>query len=211
MAKFGFRKQSARSTQQSLDEQTQMLLDYGVSEAHIFSSKAELLERLEKENGAAEVVVTSLERWSRSPKEAIDSLRELNEHSASLTSLREGLREATADSFGRKLLLQLLLSVGEMEQEQNAVKKRDSLAALRKRGTPLGPKPKLSQRDVDWIKERYDVFGWGAQRISKALPDERNVAVSKATVMRVLGLIKGEPPYVPNDNHKYTKRAASGA
>lgn len=48
----------------------------------------------------------------------------------------------------------------------------------------------------------------GADRLVKELKLDRNVSVSKRTVMRVLGLIKGAKPYVPRDNHKYLKHEA---
>ncbi|MGO2141460.1 MAG: recombinase family protein [Leucobacter sp.] len=209
MAKIGYRNPSVRSAQPSIEEQTQALRDHGVPEGNIYDSRAELWERLAEAKDSVEVVAASLDRWAESPEDALDSLKRLNEHGASLTLLREGITGATPSNFYGKALLQILLSVEEMKQETIAVKKRNSLLAARKRGTPIGPAPMLSQRDVDWIKERYEVFGWGAHRIAKELPEERNISPSKTTVMRVLGLVKGAKPYVPKDNHKYAKRAAA--
>lgn len=209
MAKIGYRNPSVRSAQPTIEEQTQALLDNGVPEGSIYDSSAALWERLATDPNATEVVAVSLDRWAESAEDALGSLKQLNEHGASLTLLREGISGATPSNFFGKALIQILLSVEEMKQEVSAVKKRNSLLAARKRGTPIGPAPMLSQRDVDWIVERYEVFGWGAHRIAKELPEERNISPSKTTVMRVLGLVKGAKPYVPKDNHKYTKRAAA--
>lgn len=102
----------------------------------------------------------------------------------------------------------MLLNIEDMLLEDIAEKKRDAAAAARERKVPNGPTPKLSQADVDWIWARREQDSWGPDRIVSGLKRDRNIAVSKWTVLRVLGLRKGAKPYVPRDNHKFLRRDA---
>lgn len=203
MTKIGLTRPSARKKEPTTDEQTQILLDYGVDAENIYDSKAELLERLESEADPVEVVVSSLSRWGTQFKEKREGLQTLQERSGSLTVL--GPQEFTLTGW---LWLGVFASEEETWLEGSAGKKRAAADAARSRGVPIGPTPKLSSRDVEWIWARREEENWGPDRIVKGLKQDRNIAVSKRTVMRVLGLIKGAKAYVPRDNHKYLKRDA---
>ncbi|HJB64627.1 MAG TPA: recombinase family protein [Candidatus Microbacterium pullistercoris] len=224
MKRIGYIRVSTKEQELGLEAQTQQLIDYGVAEGDIFVDKgvsgtvnshsevmAKLMAFVSEHPTQVEVVVSKLDRWGRDPEDTIEKIKELHKIDGCLTSLAESVLRATPDNAAGMLLIRILLAVAAMERERIAERTRDSLEALRKRGVPLGPPPKLTSRDVEWIKERHEVYGWGAQRIAKALPIERNVEVSKITVARVLGQIKGAKPYVPKDNHKYVKRAEERA
>ena len=109
------------------------------------------------------------------------------------------------------LIIRIMLAVAAQERHRIAERTREGLAAEAARGTPLGPPPKLTSTDVAWIREKNQNEGWGSQRIMKALPQERNVRVSRSTVQKVLGQVKRAKAYVPKDNHKYVKRAEAAA
>ncbi|WP_292719043.1 hypothetical protein [Microbacterium sp. 13-71-7] len=203
MLKLGLTAPSARTRLPTVDEQTQMLLHYGVSAENIYNSKAELLTRVATETDPVEVVVTSLSRWGVQVADRIEGLALLQERSGSLTVL--GPTEFTLIGW---LWLGVFDSEEDVWLEGIAGKKRGAATAARSREIPIGPTPKLSQADVDWIWTRREEDNWGPDRIVSGLKRDRNIAVSKRTVMRVLGLIKGAAPYVPRDNHKYLKRDA---
>lgn len=203
MLKLGLRANSARKNQPTPDEQSQMLLDYGVPAESIYESKAELVERVASEADPVEVVVSQMAQWGTLLRDRLEGLVLLQERSGSLTVL--GPRVCTLTGA---IWLGVLASEEDVWLEVRAGKKRDAAAAARSREIPIGPTPKLSQADVDWIWARREEGKWGPDRIVSGLKRDRNIAVSKRTVMRVLGLIKGAKPYVPRDNHKYLKRDA---
>ncbi|MFV4914358.1 recombinase family protein [Microbacterium lacticum] len=224
MKRIGYIRVSTKEQELGLEAQTQQLIDYGVAAEDIFVDKGtsgtvnthsekmgKLMAFVEEHDGQVEVVVSKLDRRGRDPEDTIAKIKELDKIGGCLTSLAESVLRATPENAAGMLLIRILLAVAAMERERIAERTRESLEALRRRGVPLGPTPKLSSRDVEWIKERHELFGWGAQRITKALPIERNVEVSKYTVMKVLGMVKGRGAYVPKDNHKYAKRAEVAA
>ena len=203
MLKLGLTRPGARKIQPTPEEQNQMLIDYGVAAGNIYDSKTELLERVESETDPVEVVVSSLSRWGTQIKDKIEGLQILQERSSSLKVL--GPQEFTLTG---RLWLGVFASEEEAWLEGSAGKKRAAADAARSREIPIGPTPKLSQADVDWIWARREQDNWGPDRIVSGLKRDRNIAVSKWTVLRVLGLRKGAKPYVPRDNHKFLKRDA---
>lgn len=222
--KIGYIRVSTKDQELGLEAQTQKLIDYGVPEEHIFIDKGtsgknnarsevmmKLMDFVEAEPKSVEVVVSKLDRWGRNHRDVEDGIIALSKVGGSFTSLSEGINQATPDNIVGMLVIRIMGAISQMERERIAERTSESLDALRKRGVPLGPPPKLTSRDVEWIKDKHELEGWGAQRIAKALPEERNVTVSKITVARVLGQIKGVKPYVPKDNHKYVKRAEAAA
>lgn len=217
MIRVGYMRVSTKEQELSLEEQRHQLMTYGVAEDRIFidrgvSGKAngtsqtmlELFAVVEGTTEEVEVVVTKLDRWGRNPMEIEHGVKRLSDAGGSFTALAEGITRANDRNTVGMLLIRILGAIAAMERERIAERTRDSLQALRRRGVPLGAPPKLSSKDVEWIKQMH-AEGWGALKISKAIESERNVKVSKGTVMRVLGM-GAATPYVPKDNHKYVKR-----
>lgn len=224
VTRIGYARVSTKDQELGLDAQKQQLLDYGVNEEHVFVDKGtsgtinaqspvmeKLLSFVEAQDGTVEVVVSKLDRWGRDPEDVVEGIKKLERIGGCFTSLAEGISMVTPNSSIGMLIIRIMGAIAAMERERIAERTRDSLAELRKRGVPLGPPPKLTSKDVAWIKEQHEVFGLGAQRITKALPIERNVTVSKYTVLKVLGMVSRAKPYVPNDNHKYVAREATAA
>lgn len=210
MVKIGLTGPSARRQEPTPDEQTQMLLDYGVAAENIHQSVeavlSEMLLVLDDEAALGEeieIVVSSLARLGPKIRDLLQKLDAINFGDATLTVLGPEYQSQSIQEWWITVR-----NIADMFLEDIAEKKSDAAAAARGRGVPLGPTPKLSQADVDWIWERREADGWGPDRIVNGLKRDRNIAVGKRTVMRVLGLIKGALPYVPRDNHKYLKRDA---
>ncbi|MDQ0726052.1 recombinase family protein [Microbacterium sp. W4I20] len=224
----GYIRVSTKEQELGLESQFQQLIDYGVKKEDIFVDRgvsgtsnfhSERMEALmlavrgdrEKHNRKIEVVVAKLDRWGRDPEETIALLKELHVSGACLTSLGENIHMVNPDSGTGMLIVRIMLAVAAQERDRIAERTRDSLVAVRARGIPLGPPPKLTSNDVAWIRDKHEKEKWGAKRIAKALPAARNVEVSKYTVQRVLGQVSRATPYVPKDNHKYVARAGAAA
>ncbi|WP_179019847.1 hypothetical protein [Paenarthrobacter nitroguajacolicus] len=210
MTKIGLTRPSARRKEPTPDEQTQLLLDYGVAAERVHQSvEAVLTEMLLALDGETaldeeiEIVVSSLARLGPKIRDLLQKLDAINFGEAKLTVLGPEYQSQSIQEW--RITVR---NIADMFLEDIAEKKSDAAAAARGRGVPIGPTPKLSQADVDWIWERREADGWGPDRIVNGLKRDRNIAVGKRTVMRVLGLIKGASPYVPRDNHKYLKRDA---
>lgn len=210
MVKIGLTRPSARKKEPTTDEQTQILLDYGVDAENIHQSVeallAAMLLALEDEatlDEEIEIVVSSLARLGTKIADLLQRLDAINFGHATLTVLSPVSQTQSVQEWHATVR-----NIADMFLEDIAEKKSEAAAAARGRGVPIGPTPKLSQADVDWIWQRREADGWGPDRIVNGLKRDRNIAVGKRTVMRVLGLIKGASPYVPRDNHKYLKRDA---
>ena len=57
------------------------------------------------------------------------------------------------------LIIRIMLAVAAQKRDRLAERTREGLAAEAARGTPLGPPPKLSSKDVAWIREKHEVEG----------------------------------------------------
>lgn len=134
----------------------------GVSAENIYGSKVELLERVATETDPVEVVVSSLSRWGIQVADRFEGLALLQERSGSLTVLSP--REFT-------LIGWLWSGVFESEEdvwlEGIAGKKHSAAVAARSREIPIGPTPKLSTRDVQWIWDQREAYGWGRIDLSR--------------------------------------------
>jgi len=210
MTKIGLTRPSARKRESTPDEQTQMLLGYGVAADNIHQSVegvlTEMLLSLDDEaalGGEIEIVVGSLAGLGPKISDLLQMLNAINFGEANLTVLRPEYQTQSIQEWRVTVM-----NIADMFLEDIAEKKKNAAAAARERKVPIGPTPKLSQADVDWIWARREQDNWGPDRIVSGLKRDRNIAVSKWTVLRVLGLRKGAKPYVPRDNHKYLKRDA---
>ncbi|MDQ1175413.1 hypothetical protein [Microbacterium sp. SORGH_AS_0421] len=203
MLKLGLIAPSARRNQPTTDEQAHTLVGYGVAAGNIHQSGDELLAEARLSTEPVEVVVGSLAGWGRNLTGLGVWLRSLEGIEASITILApQRLTLSKSDWFA------VIENIVDLRLEGIAERKQDAAAAARSREIPVGPTPKLSQADVDWVWERREQDNWGPDRIVSGLKRDRNIAVSKWTVLRVLGLRKGAKPYVPRDNHKFLKRDA---
>jgi putative DNA-invertase from lambdoid prophage Rac len=215
MKRFGWVRVS--TSKQEVSQQIEALKSYdpaitiykavGVKGDEAFSHPKfqALLRAVKQEEEEVEVVVAYLDRWGRDPEEAITGVKLLTSMNASFTSLKEHVHCARSDNDTGMLTLRILAAVAGWEKARIQDRTRMALADLKRQNVPLGPSPKLTTADCDWIKQRHFQDGWGYQRIAKAMPEHRNKTVSKSTVMRVLG--KGGKPYVPSDGKTYRKRA----
>lgn len=203
MLKLGLIGPSARRNQPTPDEQAHALISYGVAAGDIHRSDDELLEKVRLSGEPVEVVVGSLAGWGRNFTGLLVWLKLLEESEVSITVLAPQRLTLSKDEW-----FAVMANIVDLQLEGIAERKQDAAAAARSREVPLGPTPKLSQADVDWIWERREQDNWGPDRIVSGLKRDRNIAVSKWTVLRVLGLRKGAKPYVPRDNHKFLRRDA---
>lgn len=129
---------------------------------------------LEKLARGDTLVVWSLDRAFRNTKDALDHADELKSRGVEFQIVSLGVDTATADG---RLAFTVVAAVAEHERNRLSERTKQGLEAARKRGKKLGPKRKLSDRQIrlavqkiesgDSIKKiarHYDVHPWTLTR-----------------------------------------------
>lgn len=101
------------------------------------------------------LVIWKIDRIGRSVKELIIILEELIEKKVHLKTLTGPLVVDTATPQG-KLMYSIIAAFAEYEREINRERTLAGLAAAKKRGVKLGPKFKLTDKDVKKMKQMRD-------------------------------------------------------
>ena len=113
-----------------------------------------LLSRVQR--GEVErVVVTKLDRLTRSVRDLADLLDLFAEHNVALTSLAESLDTSTVSG---RLMLNLLASVSQWEREAIGERTAFALAHMRRNGQVYGPIPFGFQRLGDVLVEHPEAM-----------------------------------------------------
>lgn len=158
--------------------------DFAVSgsrnvEAEGFQNMLARVSALREAGTDVVVVVSKLDRFSRSLGALISSVERLGAMGASFRAL-DGAFEFDAGSSHSKLMLHILGALAEFERSLIVGRMSEGLAAKVERGLLLGPKPKLRDAAVASIREGY-AGGKSVRRLSKEW------AVARSTIMRVVG------------------------
>ena len=99
------------------------------------------------------LVVWSLDRAFRCTKDALDHVDSLKERGVSFQIVSLGVNTATADG---RLAFTVVAAVAEHERNRLSERTKQGLEATRKRGTVLGPKRKMTDRQVRNAMKRID-------------------------------------------------------
>lgn len=103
----------------------------------------ELISRLEKGDT---LIVAALDRLGRKTVEILSLIEDLDKRGVVLKSLREGVDYA---SISGRLVVQILVSVAELEKSLISQRTKAALEAKRQQGIFGGRKPKFSKELVD--------------------------------------------------------------
>lgn len=104
---------------------------------------AELISRLEKGDT---LIVAALDRLGRKTVEILSLIEDLDRRGIILKSLREGVDYA---SISGRLVVQILVSVAELEKSLISQRTKAALEAKRQQGIIGGRKPKFSPKQVE--------------------------------------------------------------
>jgi site-specific DNA recombinase len=134
-----------------------------------------IMERIR--NGAIErVVVSKLDRLTRSVRDLCHIVELCNEHRVALVSATESLDTATAAG---RMVVHLLGVVSQWEREAISERTREALAAKKRRGERLGRKPALNSARLEAAKTMLGA-GFGVGHVARVLK------VGRSTLYRVL-------------------------
>ena len=128
--------------------QRDALIKYGVPEENIYSDSASgktmkrpgLRRALRAARSGDKVVVWKLDRLGRSVIGVLDAVEKLNKDGIELVSITESLDSTTP--MGR-LMMNILISIAQMERELISERTKAGLAAKRARGWEGGPKHQI--------------------------------------------------------------------
>ncbi|WP_243224566.1 recombinase family protein [Microbacterium sp. CIAB417] len=201
--KLGYARVS--TTGQNTDNQVQRLKDAGCSEVFEetmsgtrnarspkFRSLFDRVRQLREEGEEVVVVVTKIDRLSRSLKDFIESVMELAELGASFRALDNSLNYEPNDAAS-KLMLHIFGALAEFERELIVSRTTEGKRAAMERGVKFGAPPKLTAKDVERVKELWATGLYSPKQIGDMVK-----GVSRSTIHRVLGLYNAAP-YIDRD------------
>ncbi|TFB93194.1 recombinase family protein [Cryobacterium sp. HLT2-28] len=130
-----------------------------------------------------QLVVTKLDRLSRSLENLIDLSNILQERGVDLVVLDQGI---DTSSITGRLFFQILGSIAEFERALMSERTRDGLAAARARGRTGGQKPKLGPRQVKLAREMYEETDADGKRAHTVQHIAEEFGVTRPTIYRHL-------------------------
>lgn len=164
---FGYARVSTEA--QSLERQLDILKEYGVQEADIFTEKISgtklqrpSLDQLQRVLRAGDtVLVESLSRLSRSTKDLLGILEDWQSRGIEFISIKERLDFSTATG---KLILTVLAAISTFERDIIYTRVKEGLESARSRGRIGGRKPMDKQKLAKALK-LYDAKTHSLQEI----------------------------------------------
>ena len=147
------------------------------------AERAQLAAAIRMLRKGDQLVVTKLDRFARSLEHAIQLERCIAAKGATLVILDPAIDTATP--IGR-LMFGMLGSVAQFEREIMLDRQRDGIAAAKAAGKYRGRQPTA-------LAKASNVNALNAQGVAKA---EMPGAISRASVFRILGPVKGRRPIV---------------
>lgn len=124
------------------------------------------------------LVITKLDRLSRSLKHLLDISAMLRERGIDLMVITQGIDTST---IGGRLYFNILASIGEFQREMIVENTKEGLEAARARGRKGGRKPVMTAEKSAVARQMYDSKQHTMDAIAKTL------GVSRASIYRTLG------------------------
>jgi len=174
----------------------------GTRNAHsaVFRSLFDRVAQLRDEGHEVEVLVTKLDRFSRTTRDLINSVMELAELGASFRALDNSLRYDKNDPTS-KLMFHMFSALAEFERELIVSRTSEGAKAAKERGVVFGRPPVLTDEAVRRIREQFDTGLYTPNQLA------RREGVSRSTIHRVLGLY-GAKPYMTAEEREDANRKA---
>jgi DNA invertase Pin-like site-specific DNA recombinase len=189
--KIGYARTSTRQQEYGMAAQLRTLLEREGCE-EIFqeqvsgsAERAQLAAAIRMLRKGDQLVVTKLDRFARSLEHAIQLERCIAAKGATLVILDPAIDTATP--IGR-LMFGMLGSVAQFEREIMLDRQRDGIAAAKAAGKYRGRQPTA-------LAKASNVNALNAQGVAKA-EIARRLGISRASVFRILGPVKGRRPIV---------------
>lgn len=182
VAVIGYARVSTRD--QNPDSQTDLLEQAGCDRVFVdkasgvLASRPKLDQALEYLRAGDVLVVTKLDRLSRSMRDLQRITEDLRERGVDFRVLSQGIDTTTPAG---RLFFHIVAAMSEFEHDLAVERTHEGLAAARARGRHGGRRPKLTPTKRDQARLMYESQKYTVQQIADAL------GVSRATIYRHLG------------------------
>lgn len=182
---FGYARVSTND--QNLESQIDQIRTSGFPIFKIFADKvsAKDLKRSEFKNLLQEVqpgdtiVFTDLSRITRSTKDMLELLQQLEERKVFLKALNQNFINTSEKNPFNKMLIMIVAALAELERDMIRERTRVGLESARNRGR-LGGRPKTNPKDVSYAIMEYKKNIKSVGQICK------EVGISESTLYRYL-------------------------
>jgi DNA invertase Pin-like site-specific DNA recombinase len=188
--KYGYARVSSNS--QNLAAQLLQLKENGINSSNIFQEKVSGRKKdnrdkfnklLETVKAGDTIVVTKLDRFARSTKDAINTIEMLNEKSVSLIILNLGGQTVDTTSSYGKFMITVLSGVAELEADINKERQAEGIALAKKRGVYRGRPKKYTSRNTK-LQHALELF-YERENNGKTVNQIADITgVSRATLYR---------------------------
>lgn len=186
--KYGYARVS--SAGQNLDAQIKQLED--VECEKIFSEKVsgrqkegrqQLRILLQTVKQGDSIVVTKLDRFARSTKDALTVIEELNQKSVALIVLNMGGDRVDTSTAIGKLMITVLSGIAEFEADMIRERQLEGIQEAKKRGVYKGRPKKYTEKNPS-INHAIDLFKERSTNKKTVKEIEEITKVSRATIYR---------------------------
>lgn len=186
--KLGYARVS--TIEQSLDRQIDALITAGVDPRMIYKEKAtgtkikrEELQRMLNDLCAGDtVIVCDITRISRSTKDLLQIVAQIQEKGAAIKSLKDTWLDTSSSNPYNDFLLTVMSGLSQLERDLISQRTKEGLAAAKKRGR-IGGRPKVINQKADAVMLLYE----NGRPISDIAKD---MGISRSTVYRIIGMKK---------------------
>lgn len=118
-------------------------------------SRPQLDKMLDQLREGDTVLITSIDRLSRSTKDLLDIVAVIKERGASLKSIQDSWLDTSSENPMSDFLLTVMGALAEMERKQIVQRVNEGLAQARARGEVLG-RPTVGTKKIELAFELYD-------------------------------------------------------
>ncbi len=197
MTKYGYARVSSKG--QELTVQTNALLEQGIDSDNIFKEKIsgrkkddrqEFNKLLDKVKAGDSIVVTKIDRFARSTKDALSTIEYLNSKDVGLIILNMGGDKVDTSTAIGKLMITVLSGIAEFEADMIKERQLEGIAEAKKRGVYKG-RPKQYTDKNKGLQHALDLFNKRDTNGMTVKDIEDVTKVSKATIYRAVRAQRG--------------------
>jgi DNA invertase Pin-like site-specific DNA recombinase len=190
MTTYGYGRVSSKG--QNLTAQLNQLLEFGVSKENIFKEKIsgrkkdnreEFIKLLNKVETGDIIVVTKLDRFARSTKDALNTIEILQDKGVGLVVLNVSGEKLDTTTATGKLMVTVLSAVAEFEADMIRERQLEGIAEAKERGVYKGRPKKYTEKNKG-LQYALDLFNNRDKNKMTVNEIEQITKISRATLYR---------------------------
>ncbi|WP_226087473.1 recombinase family protein [Mesobacillus sp. S13] len=190
MTTYGYGRVSSKG--QNLSAQLNQLSEYGVSKENIFKEKVsgrkkdnreEFNKLLNKVVAGDLIVVTKLDRFARSTKDALNTIELLKDKGVGLVVLNVSGEKLDTTTATGKLMVTVLSAVAEFEADMIRERQLEGIAEAKERGVYKGRPKKYTEKNKG-LQYALELFNNRDKNKMTVNEIEQITKISRATLYR---------------------------